>query len=92
MKQRIFDPVSFPITRLEKPWFLPKQDNYFDCGLFLLTYMQFFVYSLPTEISKQSLLRLPGEPCCAPFSCSYRQNPCTCAAFSNPMNSLAAPL
>lgn len=26
---------------------LPKQDNGYDCGLFMLAYLQFFVYSLP---------------------------------------------
>ncbi len=26
---------------------LPSQDNYCDCGLFLLTYVEFFTYGLP---------------------------------------------
>ena len=49
-----------PVVRLDKPWFLPKQDNWWDCGLFLLAYMQFFIYSLPREISKPTLARMPG--------------------------------
>lgn len=55
-----FDNNSFPQTRLEKPWFLPKQDNYCDCGLFLLAYMHFFTHSLPEEISKSTLATIPG--------------------------------
>ena len=45
---------------MEKPYYLPKQDNYWDCGLFLLAYMHFFSYSLPQEISKGSLATMPG--------------------------------
>lgn len=61
---RDFEAAGFPQARLEKPWFLPKQDNYCDCGLFLLAYMQFFVYSLPKEISKSTLAKLPGVTRC----------------------------
>lgn len=33
-----------PVHKLKA---LPKQDNYTDCGLFLLAYLQFFAFSLP---------------------------------------------
>ena len=31
------------------------QDNSCDCGLFLLTYLDFFTHSLPADISKSNL-------------------------------------
>ncbi len=36
------------------------QDNSCDCGLFLLTYMDFFTHSLPVEISKTNLEQQHG--------------------------------
>jgi hypothetical protein len=36
---------------------LPMQDNYCDCGLFLLTYVDFFTYSLPKALRLTIQLR-----------------------------------
>lgn len=33
---------------------LPQQDNYCDCGLFLLTYADYFTHSLPEVIKTKS--------------------------------------
>lgn len=41
---------------------LPQQDNFCDCGLFLLTYAEFFTHSLPDHIRTKSRQRLdPAE-------------------------------
>ena len=41
---------------------LPLQDNFCDCGLFLLTYAEFFTHSLPDHIRTKSRQRLdPAE-------------------------------
>ena len=41
---------------------LPQQDNFCDCGLFLLTYAEFFTHSLPAHIRTKSRQRLdPAE-------------------------------
>ena len=41
---------------------LPQQDNYCDCGLFLLAYADFFTHSLPAHICTRSRQRLdPAE-------------------------------
>ena len=41
---------------------LPLQDNFCDCGLFLLTYAEFFAHSLPDYIRTRSRQRLdPAE-------------------------------
>ena len=37
---------------------LPQQDNFCDCGLFLLTYAEFFTHSLPDHIRTKSRQRL----------------------------------
>lgn len=31
---------------------IPRQDNYYDCGLYTLTYMEFFAYRTPTSIRR----------------------------------------
>ena len=36
---------------------LPQQDNFCDCGLFLLTYAEFFTHSLPGHIRTKSRQR-----------------------------------
>ena len=37
---------AVPVHRLKT---LPKQNNYTDCGLFLLAYLQYFAFSLPAK-------------------------------------------
>ncbi|KAK9814889.1 hypothetical protein WJX73_001421 [Symbiochloris irregularis] len=41
---------------------LPQQDNYCDCGLFLLTYAEFFLSHAPPTISIKSLSALRDRP------------------------------
>eukprot|EP00877_Chromochloris_zofingiensis_P014687 jgi/Chrzof1/9472/Cz04g04110.t1 len=36
---------------------VPKQDNHCDCGLFLLTYLEFFVYAAPEAINLNVLMK-----------------------------------
>jgi hypothetical protein len=34
---------------------IPVQDNHCDCGLFVLTYLEYFVAGLPPALSKQAV-------------------------------------
>lgn len=44
----------------KKPSHLPRQDNYCDCGLFMLTYMHFFSFAAPLRLDPDSLQELGG--------------------------------
>ena len=54
--------AAHPGHRQPRSWQLPLQDNFCDCGLFLLTYAEFFTHSLPDHIRTKSRQRLdPAE-------------------------------
>lgn len=42
---------------------LPRQDNYFDCGLFVLTSVEFFCHAAPQEIPHSALANLNTKKC-----------------------------
>ena len=39
---------------------LPQQDNHCDCGLFLLTYLDYFTYNPPKQLNCNALAALKG--------------------------------
>ena len=39
---------------------LPQQDNHCDCGLFLLTYLDYFAYQPPAQLNCNQLASLKG--------------------------------
>ena len=46
----------------KKPGHLPKQDNWYDCGLFCLAYVHFFTFEPPAHIDRDHLQCLGGAP------------------------------
>jgi len=36
---------------------IPFQDNHCDCGLFLLTYLEYFVHARPPALSKDAVMQ-----------------------------------
>ncbi len=64
---------------------LPMQDNYCDCGLFLLTYVDFFTHGLPASLRLTIHQRRPldaGELASAsPLSCPLHPR-CWCSLMS----------
>ena len=40
---------------MQVPLGLPQQDNHCDCGLFLLTYLEYFCWDPPTTIHRNHL-------------------------------------
>lgn len=55
-----FGPRDVPVMRVPGFRGLPMQNNGYDCGLFLLSYMYFFLHELPTELSPMSIMRMDG--------------------------------
>ena len=41
---------------------LPQQDNHCDCGLFLLTYLNYFTHNPPKQLNCNALAALKGMP------------------------------
>ena len=65
--ERVFTNIGkktvMPVHKLKA---LPKQDNYTDCGLFLLAYLQFFAFSLPSaDQDLHSLMEHANASSCA---------------------------
>lgn len=52
--ERVFDDKTFPYKRAAAP----RQDNYCDCGLFVLTNMEFFIRRLPETINVAAITAL----------------------------------
>jgi len=53
-EERVFDEKTFPYKRAAAP----RQDNYCDCGLFVLTNMEFFIRRLPETINVAAITAL----------------------------------
>ena len=73
---RVFDSHTVAVNKVSN---LPKQANLCDCGLFVLTYIEFFCACLPDTITAASskakklqvnLKALAGGHCCV-LDCSY---------------------
>jgi hypothetical protein len=47
-----------PCIRLQT---IPTQDNHCDCGLFVLTYLELFVFALPAAVSPEVVNKKDGE-------------------------------
>ena len=47
-------PQLLPYLRVHKK--IPVQDNHCDCGLFLLTYLEYFVAARPTAINRRAVV------------------------------------
>lgn len=62
-KKLSFTGETIPAARLPS---LPQQDNFHDCGLFVLAYADYFLYYLPGVISHKTMNELKGgQHCCA---------------------------
>ena len=49
---------------------LPQQDNHCDCGLFLLTYLNYFAYQPPAQLNCNQLVLLKGTSSSSSRACA----------------------
>ena len=80
--ERVFASVGkknpMPVHKLKA---LPKQDNYTDCGLFLLAYLQFFAFSLPEpDQDLHTLMERAHNNSCPAADRFLDGKPITCSA------------
>lgn len=65
-KKLSFTGETIPAARLPS---LPQQDNFHDCGLFVLAYADYFLYYLPGVISHKTMNELKGGQHCLHVPC-----------------------